>query len=1159
MNSFRARVAALLSSARIAAVGLAGALALMSGATFAQDLVLNHQDSPDPGPAGGVFVYTMTIDNLGGATSAGVMLADTLPTNARFQSVTTTQGSCPTTPAMGADGALNCALGSIAGNASATVTLRVILPTAGTYTNNATVSSTTTDPNPGNNSFAQTTTATTASDLALTAAVSNATPAAGASYTYTLTANNAGPDPLEAGAVLRISFTVPTGSSYRSYGGTGWSCTPGAPNAAGTAVVCSNTFASGLAVGNAPALSISAIANATGGITANFSTSATKSGGTGTMPDGDQSNNSASVSVNAGSGTDVSVTQTVSPNPVALNSSATFIITPRFEGGEAPGAGGDIVVTNTLSAGLSYVSYTGTGWACTNAGQVVTCTRPGPYTGGNFTNLPTISLVATATAVSNSLSNTAVISLTAGAADSVSGNNSSARTLASSNEADLKMYKSVSLNPVVVGQAFNYRLNVQNLGLLAVNNTQTITVIDTLPPNVQLTANPTGGGFTCSSNGLIAGAVITCLRTTGLGNGAFTGDITVPVIQTSSGGANNSATVSLNGGTGPSDTDSGGANAGNNTASAGTTATDVNASVDLELVSKTATPTTVVSGQLLTYVITARNNAATTATNVVITDVLNNLLPANGLVSATSTAGTCSPTSGSGSSITVNCNVGPLAQGAPVTVTLVVRPVVATDGNITNTASVRAPDQGDTNQANNTNSVTSAVTAVVDLRATKTATPSTATPGTVPAGAPLTYTVTVINDGPSTAQAVTMTDTLPANAAFINLVGISGGGGAACSTVPAANAVGGTLVCNWPNIPTATQRTVTYRVRPLNAAAGGTVANSASVTTTTPETNSGNNGATTSTAVTAAQLDILVNKSDNPDPVALGSLTTYTVTITNNGPSFGTNVQLTDVFPAPGSTPTAVFSYQGTLAVDTGGTCTEPAPGTANGTISCAFPLLAPNETATITYKMRADSIIGAGANSGTLSSRASVTVTEAETQLANNVAIENTTTNRAAVATDLQITKTAGAADVLRGGTVVYSLVVKNNGPLDSIGAQVVDVLPAGLTLVSAPSCTSAGNTVSCDVGALANGATRTFTVTATLAANFAAGTPSIANTATVNAPGDTVPGNNSSTVTTTVRTPPPVTGIPTLSEWALGALAGLMLLFTGAMHRRRSANNRP
>ena len=1159
MNSFRAQVAALLSSARIAAVGLAGALALLSGAAFAQDLVLNHQDSPDPGPAGGVFVYTMTIDNLGGATSTGVTLADTLPTNARFQSVTTTQGSCPTTPAVGADGALNCALGSIAGNASATVTLRVILPTAGTYTNNATVSSTTTDPNPGNNSFAQTTTATTASDLALTAAVSNATPAAGASYTYTLTANNAGPDPLEAGAVLRISFTVPTGSSYRSYGGTGWSCTPGAPNAAGTAVVCSNTFASGLAVGNAPALAISAIANATGGITANFSTSATKSGGTGTMPDGDQSNNSASVSVNADSGTDVSVTQTVSPNPVALNSSATFIITPRFEGGEAPGAGGDIVVTNTLAAGLRYVSYTGTGWACTNAGQVVTCTRPGPYTGGNFTNLPTISLVATATAVSNSLSNTAVISLTAGAADSVSGNNSSVRTLASSNEADLRMNKRASQNPLVVGEAFNYILSVTDLGLLPVAPGQTITVSDTLPSTVQLISNPTGPGWVCGNTGFGMGETISCTRTgAGLASGSTTSDITVPVRQTVAGSATNSATVSLTG-AGPVDTDSGGFNAGNNTASASTLATTVGTSVDLQLVSKTASATTTVSGQLLTYVITARNNAPTTATNVVITDALNNLLPAGGLVSATPSAGSCTPTSGNGPNPTVNCNVGSLAQNATATVTLVVRPVLASDGNSTNTASVNTNDQGDTDRTNNSGSITTAVTAIVDLRATKTATPSTATPGTVPAGAPLTYTVTVINDGPSTAQTVTMTDTLPANAAFINLVGISGGGGAACSTVPAANAVGGTLVCNWPNIPTATQRTVTYRVRPLNAAAGGTVANTASVTTITPETSSGNNGATTSTAVTAAQLDILVNKSDNPDPVALGSLTTYTVTITNNGPSFGTNVQLTDVFPAPGSTPTAVFSYQGTLTVDTGGTCTEPAPGTANGTISCAFPLLAPNETATVTYKMRADSIIGAGANSGTLSSRASVTVTEAETQLANNVAIENTTTNRAAVATDLQITKTAGAADVLRGGTVVYSLVVKNNGPLDSIGAQVVDVLPAGLTLVSAPSCTSAGNTVSCDVGALANGATRTFTVTATLAANFAAGTPSIANTATVNAPGDLVPGNNSSTVTTTVRTPPPVTGIPTLSEWALGALAGLMLLFTGAMHRRRSANNRP
>lgn len=1139
---------ALLRAVRSSLGYVVVCVAALSGTAFAQtaDLILNHQDSPDPGPAGGSFTYTMRIDNLSSNAAAGVTLADTLPTNAQFQSLTTSQGSC-TSPAVGSGGAVNCTLGTIAANAFATVAVVVKLPTAGTYTNNATVGSTTTDPNTANNSFAQTTTATTAADLSLAVVTSTATPAAGAPYTYTLTVNNAGPDGLELNAVLRISFTVPTGSSFTGFGGSGWTCAPAFPVAAGTVVNCSNTLAAGLGQANAPPLTITSTANASGGISANFSTSATRGDGSTVMPDGNLSNNTASATVTAGSGTDVSISQTRSPSTVALGSNVTYQLTPRLNGGEQPGGTGTqlITVTDTLDANLTYVNASGSGWNCSPPpGPVVTCTRPGPYTGGNFTDMPVITLVATANGV-GTLVNQAVISLPAGETDSVPANNTSSANVVSTNEADLRMNKSASLNPVVVGENFTYSLSVTNLGPLAITGTQTITVSDTLPANVQLVSNPTGTGWVCGNTGLGTGETISCTRTgASLPSGSNTNTITVSVRQTSPGGATNSATVALSG-AGPTDS-----NAANNTASATTSATVTGASVDLS-VTKMVSSQSVASGSLLTYTIFVTNRAATTATNVIVTDVLTNLLPDGGLVSATAFPGSCSPTAGNGPNRTVNCNIGSLPQGYTATVTLVVRPVLPVTANLTNTATATSTDQGDTERADNSSSVTSEVTALVDIRATKSATPSTATPGTVPAGAPLTYTVAVINDGPSTAQAVQMTDTLPANGAFINLVSVDGGG---TCVPPAANAVGGSVVCNWTSIPTGTQRTVTYRIRPLVSAVGGTVVNSVAVTTTTPESNGGNNGATTSTAVTAANLDILVNKSDTPDPVALGALTTYTVTVTNNGPSFGTNVVLTDVFPAPGSTPSAVFSYQGALTVNTNGTCTQPTAGATSGTVSCTFPVLASGQTATVTYQMRAESIIGAGLNSGTLPSRASVSVAEAETQLANNVAIENTTTNRAPVATDLQITKTAGATAVTRGGTIAYTLTVLNNGPLANNSAQVVDALPAGLTFVSAPSCVAAGNTVSCDVGALAVGTSRVFTVTATLDTAFVGST--IANTATVNAPGDTVPGNNSSTVTTQVTVMAP-TSIPTLSEWALIMMSGMLgLLAWGTASRRKSSH---
>jgi len=395
-----------------------------------------------------------------------------------------------------------------------------------------------------------------------------------------------------------------------------------------------------------------------------------------------------------------------------------------------------------------------------------------------------------------------------------------------------------------------------------------------------------------------------------------------------------------------------------------------------------------------------------------------------------------------------------------------------------------------------------------------------------------------------------MVDTLPSNAAFIDVVSVSGGGSCAPIT---AGTVGGTLTCNWASINSGSQQTVNYRMRPLGSATGSTVVNSVAATTATAESNTANNSATTSTPVTAAQLDILVNKVDSSDPVDLGQSTTYTITVNNSGPSFGTNVVMTDIFPAPGSSPTATFSYQGALTVNAGGACTEPTMGATSGTLTCSFPGLSSGQSATITYVMRAETLTVNGATSGTAFNQASVVVDETETTLANNVVTHDTTARRFTVATDLALNKTAPAGPLTPGAALAYTLVVTNNGPLASDGAQVVDVLPAGVNFVSAPGCVNAAGTVSCGVGALAVGASRTFTINTTLATPYSGARP-LVNSATVDAPGDTNPSNNTSSASTTVTGN--ASNIPTLSEWGLillAALLGLMAWQHPAMGRRR------
>jgi uncharacterized repeat protein (TIGR01451 family) len=396
-----------------------------------------------------------------------------------------------------------------------------------------------------------------------------------------------------------------------------------------------------------------------------------------------------------------------------------------------------------------------------------------------------------------------------------------------------------------------------------------------------------------------------------------------------------------------------------------------------------------------------------------------------------------------------------------------------------------------------------------------------------------------------------MVDTLPANAAFIDIVSVSGGG--TCTPI-AAGTVGGTLTCNWASITSGSQQTVNYRMRPLGSAVGSNVVNSLAVTTATAESNSANNSATTTTPVTAAQLDILVNKVDSADPVDLGQPTTYTITVNNTGPSFGTNVVMTDIFPAPGSTPTATFSYQGSLTVNAGGSCTEPTVGATSGTLICSFPGLNSGQSATITYVMRAETLTVAGATSGTAFNQASVVVDETETTLANNVVTHDTTARRFTVATDLALTKTAPAGPLAPGAALDYTLVVTNNGPLASDGAQVVDALPAGVNFVSGAGCVNSAGTVRCAIGPLAVGASRTFTISTTLSSPYNGARP-LVNTATLDAPGDTNPANNTASATTTVSNT--TSSIPTLSEWGLILLAALLGLMAwknqpGAARRR-------
>ncbi len=786
-------------------------------AAFAQsaDLVINQADLPPVGPAGGVFTYTVRVDNNGPDGATGVTLSNTIPPGSTYVGVTPTQGSCSQ-----AAGVVSCTLGNLAFLAQATVTIQVILPTPGVWTNSASTTSAVSDPNLTNNASIEDTTAQNASNMAATATDGPDPVAAGAAYSYTVTATNNGPTNLGATDTQTIWFVVPVGSCITSAPtGSGWSCTvspsasyPVCSNGSSASIDCVRTGA--LATGaSAPVLTIPAVANIGGSITAAFHVESS-------LPDGDESDNTVEATTTViGGYSDVSITKTRSPTTVTVGTNVTYTLTPRHLGGEQPGtlAPNLITVTDTLDAGLTFVSVAGTGWTCDTTGlPTIVCTRPGPWTGGNFTDMPAITIVATVN-TAGTIPNTATIGIPE--QDPNPSNNTSSVNVTGTNNADLRMTKTASINPVIPGQAFSYALTVRNLGNAAVQAGQTITATDTLPAGVELTAAPTGTGWTCTPDGTatypIAGPVaISCTRSGPLASSTNAPVITVPARLPAAGSALNTACVALTG-SGPTDSASG-------NDCAGVTVVASVAQADLQVVSKTASPNPVNAGEDLTYTISVINNGPDPATNVVVTDSLASLIAVGGFRSATPSQGTCTPSGvTNGATVNLSCNLGTLADDATATVTVVVRPSRATTGSRTNTATITSNDVGDPNRTNNSASVTSTVTAIVDIQALKTATPSP-----VQAGAPLLFVVTARNNGPSTASNVVATDTLPANAAFISLGPVTGGG--SCTT-PAVNAVGGQVVCTWPTLAATsppTQQTASYYVRPLTSAAGGNVVNS---------------------------------------------------------------------------------------------------------------------------------------------------------------------------------------------------------------------------------------------------------------------------------------------------------------------------------------------
>ena len=196
---------------------------------------------------------------------------------------------------------------------------------------------------------------------------------------------------------------------------------------------------------------------------------------------------------------DLSLAKVASPDPVLTGGTLTYTLTVSNAG---PVAAGPTTVTDTLPAGVSFVSATGTGWTCVQSTGVVECDTAVMPVG----TAADITVTVTVTATSGTLTNTAEVSsfLT----DPNLANNSATTVTTVTPLADLAV--TMTANPAATGPGgtFTHSASVTNLGPSAATAVSLVlalpagTVAGTITPGACLAA---GSTVTCTVGPLAMG------------------------------------------------------------------------------------------------------------------------------------------------------------------------------------------------------------------------------------------------------------------------------------------------------------------------------------------------------------------------------------------------------------------------------------------------------------------------------------------------------------------------------------------------------------------------------------------------------------------------------------------------------------------------------
>ncbi|MEZ2441110.1 gliding motility-associated C-terminal domain-containing protein [Chitinophaga sp. RCC_12] len=621
----------------------------------------------------------------------------------------------------------------------------------------------------------------------------------------------------------------------------------------------------------------------------------------------------------------------------------------------------------------------------------------------------------------------------------------------------------------VAGQAVTYTLVATNSGLSDAVNVVITDVVPASLSNTQWTAATTGGA-TIVSGGTGTGNTVNVTGNIPAGAGeAIVITVQGTLASSATGNLSNHFTATVSGNTVTSDT------------------------VQTHIISKpvlqiTKTGTTDISaGGRIRYTVQVENTGVSDASGVNISDNVNTIVQNTSWTSAASAGAVITTGStGNGNTVAVTANI---PAGGTVTITIDGTVSAAAAGTLQNTA---------------TASVTGAPTVEADVTTLITNDPaidiSKTGPAQIKAGEEVNYQLVITNFGVSNARGIVIQDIVPAGITNVKWTSSLAGSG---TIISGATGTGNNVTLD-ADLTAGTANHIFVNITGKVAAGyTGVLTNYASVVV--PGKDTARSDSVTTTVINAPGIQVVKSA---PDTIAAGSNITFTVTVTNIGPSNAPAVTIADIVPS------AVQNVTWS-AVTTGNASVQTGAGSGNNISLNGAVAAGAGNSITLTIQGTVNP-----AATGDISNTATVT------PAGNTPVTSNETTTHVDKQFALILTKT-GPAEVPGGAKIVYQVTLHNNGPSDATGLQLKDTVPAAIGNVTWTAATTgnavihgsssgAGNLVSISADLAAGAATNGIVVTieGTIDPSYT-GTP-LRNIAYVTSPGLLLPLTD--TLTTTV-----------------------------------------